>query len=163
MQGDPLTGLSKRKQEVGVGKVAIESFALMAHNWKLLKLTTLLETLENVDVFTIPGGNMVSKKKTKKTHESINNRLALVMKSGKFILGYKIVLESLRSSKETEREEEIARMEELERIRREEAKRNLGLFSSSEDEEEQERQDVVGSNAANDGEDALDDDVAGFF
>ncbi|KAL8233061.1 hypothetical protein R6Q57_002839 [Mikania cordata] len=35
----------------------------------------------------------------KKTHESINNRLALVMKSGKYTLGYKTVLESLRSSK----------------------------------------------------------------
>ena len=35
----------------------------------------------------------------KKTHESINNRLALVMKSGKFTLGYKTVLKSLRSSK----------------------------------------------------------------
>ncbi|KAG6434841.1 hypothetical protein SASPL_106485 [Salvia splendens] len=38
-------------------------------------------------------------KKTKKTHESINNRLALVMKSGKFTLGYKTVLKTLRSSK----------------------------------------------------------------
>ncbi|KAF3791407.1 60S ribosomal protein L30 [Nymphaea thermarum] len=35
----------------------------------------------------------------KKTHESINNRLALVMKSGKYTLGYKTVLRSLRSSK----------------------------------------------------------------
>ncbi|KAH7848153.1 hypothetical protein Vadar_034420 [Vaccinium darrowii] len=35
----------------------------------------------------------------KKTHESINNRLALVMKSGKFTLGYKTVLKTLRSSK----------------------------------------------------------------
>lgn len=35
----------------------------------------------------------------KKTHESINNRLALVMKSGKFTLGYKTVLRSLRTSK----------------------------------------------------------------
>lgn len=35
----------------------------------------------------------------KKTHESINNRLALVMKSGKYTLGYKTVLKSLRSSK----------------------------------------------------------------
>ncbi|KVI01712.1 Ribosomal protein L30e [Cynara cardunculus var. scolymus] len=51
------------------------------------------------DVFAVPGGNMVSGKKTKKTHESINNRLALVMKSGKFTLGYKTVLEFLRSSK----------------------------------------------------------------
>ncbi|KAB1998670.1 hypothetical protein ES319_D12G105700v1 [Gossypium barbadense] len=42
---------------------------------------------------------MVAAKKTKKTHESINNRLALVMKSGKYTLGYKIVLKSLRSSK----------------------------------------------------------------
>nr|GMC56423.1 60S ribosomal protein L30 [Ipomoea batatas] len=38
-------------------------------------------------------------KKTKKTHESINNRLALVMKSGKYTLGYKTVLKTLRSSK----------------------------------------------------------------
>lgn len=35
----------------------------------------------------------------KKTHESINNRLALVMKSGKFTLGYKTVLKTLRNSK----------------------------------------------------------------
>eukprot|EP00850_Spirogloea_muscicola_P000348 SM000001S04750 [mRNA] locus=s1:2070772:2072151:+ [translate_table: standard] len=42
---------------------------------------------------------MVAVKKTKKTQESINNRLALVMKSGKFTLGYKTVLKSLRSGK----------------------------------------------------------------
>ncbi|RDX66513.1 60S ribosomal protein L30, partial [Mucuna pruriens] len=41
---------------------------------------------------------MVAAKKTK-THESINNRLAPVMKSGKYTLGYKTVLKSLRSSK----------------------------------------------------------------
>lgn len=35
----------------------------------------------------------------KKTHESINNRLALVMKSGKYTLGYKTVLKTLRNSK----------------------------------------------------------------
>eukprot|EP00850_Spirogloea_muscicola_P008311 SM000044S15958 [mRNA] locus=s44:277536:278836:+ [translate_table: standard] len=35
----------------------------------------------------------------KKSQESINNRLALVMKSGKFTLGYKTVLKSLRSGK----------------------------------------------------------------
>jgi large subunit ribosomal protein L30e len=35
----------------------------------------------------------------KKTHESINNRLQLVMKSGKFTLGYKTVLRTLRNSK----------------------------------------------------------------
>ncbi|CAM8979215.1 hypothetical protein QQ045_000764 [Rhodiola kirilowii] len=42
---------------------------------------------------------MVTAKKTKKTHENINSRLALVMKSGKFTLGYKTVLRQLRSSK----------------------------------------------------------------
>ncbi|KAK3205306.1 hypothetical protein Dsin_019352 [Dipteronia sinensis] len=42
---------------------------------------------------------MVAAKKSKKTHESINNRLALVMISGKYILGYKTVLTSLRNSK----------------------------------------------------------------
>ncbi|CAI0428965.1 unnamed protein product [Linum tenue] len=42
---------------------------------------------------------MVTAKKTKKTHESINNRLALVMKSGKYTLGYKTVLRTLRNSK----------------------------------------------------------------
>nr|GMD14769.1 60S ribosomal protein L30 [Ipomoea batatas] len=45
------------------------------------------------------SATMVAAKKTKKTHESINNRLALVMKSGKYTLGYKTVLKSLRSSK----------------------------------------------------------------
>ena len=42
---------------------------------------------------------MVSGKKTKKTHESINNRLALVMKSGKYTFGYKTVLKSFKTSK----------------------------------------------------------------
>ncbi|XP_031282950.1 60S ribosomal protein L30-like [Pistacia vera] len=41
---------------------------------------------------------MVAAKKIKKSHES-NNRLALVMKNGKYILGYKTVLHTLRSSK----------------------------------------------------------------
>ncbi|KAI3517794.1 hypothetical protein L1887_17014 [Cichorium endivia] len=60
---------------------------------KLPKETTPL--LDSLRFFA----TMVSGKKTKKTHESINNRLALVMKSGKYTLGYKTVLESLRSSK----------------------------------------------------------------
>lgn len=38
-------------------------------------------------------------KKTKRTADSINSRLALVMKSGKVTLGYKSVLKSLRSGK----------------------------------------------------------------
>ncbi|CAN6925531.1 unnamed protein product, partial [Brassica oleracea] len=49
---------------------------------------------------TLPGvEKMVAAKKTKKSHEGINSRLALVMKSGKYTLGYKSVLKSLRSSK----------------------------------------------------------------
>ncbi|KAL8682563.1 MAG: hypothetical protein Q9186_001416 [Xanthomendoza sp. 1 TL-2023] len=38
-------------------------------------------------------------KKAKKTADSINSRLALVMKSGKVTLGYKSTLKSLRSGK----------------------------------------------------------------
>ena len=38
-------------------------------------------------------------KKQKKTVESINSRLALVMKSGKYQLGYKKTLETLRMGK----------------------------------------------------------------
>lgn len=42
---------------------------------------------------------MVAVKKTKKAQESINSRLALVMKSGKYTLGYKTTLKTLRSGK----------------------------------------------------------------
>lgn len=38
-------------------------------------------------------------KKAKKTVESINSRLQLVMKSGKAVLGYKTTLKALRQSK----------------------------------------------------------------
>ena len=38
-------------------------------------------------------------KKSKKALESINSRLALVMKSGKYKLGYQEVLKTLRSGK----------------------------------------------------------------
>merc|ERR1712188_152660 len=38
-------------------------------------------------------------KKSKKGTDNINSRLALVMKSGKYTLGYKTVLKSLRSGK----------------------------------------------------------------
>merc|ERR1711915_829847 len=40
-----------------------------------------------------------SKKKIKKSNESINARLALVMKSGKYALGYKQTLKTLRNGK----------------------------------------------------------------
>ncbi|RKF81525.1 60S ribosomal protein L30 [Golovinomyces cichoracearum] len=42
---------------------------------------------------------MAPTKKSKKTSDSINNRLALVMKSGKVTLGYKSTLKTLRSGK----------------------------------------------------------------
>jgi len=42
---------------------------------------------------------MVAAKKTKKSQENINSRLALVMKSGKYTLGYKTTLKTLRSGK----------------------------------------------------------------
>ncbi|PPD67847.1 hypothetical protein GOBAR_DD35271 [Gossypium barbadense] len=60
---------------------------------------------------------MVAAKKTKKTHESINNRLALVMKSGKYTLGYKIVFKSLRSSKGQELQKQLeAAVKELKQV-----------------------------------------------
>jgi hypothetical protein len=40
-----------------------------------------------------------SGKKSKKATESINSRLALVMKSGKYTLGYKTTLKTLRGGK----------------------------------------------------------------
>ncbi|KAJ8921808.1 hypothetical protein NQ315_008437 [Exocentrus adspersus] len=43
--------------------------------------------------------NMVAQKKQKKAIESINSRLALVMKSGKYCLGYKQTLKTLRQGK----------------------------------------------------------------
>jgi len=42
---------------------------------------------------------MVAAKKSKKAIESINSRLALVMKSGKYVLGYKQTLKTLRQGK----------------------------------------------------------------
>merc|ERR1712110_805344 len=42
---------------------------------------------------------MVSAKKTKKAQESINSRLQLVIKSGKYSLGYKSTLKTLRAGK----------------------------------------------------------------
>merc|ERR1712171_4504 len=42
---------------------------------------------------------MVSAKKTKKAQESINSRLQLVIKSGKYSLGYKSTLKTLRNAK----------------------------------------------------------------
>ncbi|XP_078039523.1 ribosomal protein L30 [Augochlora pura] len=45
------------------------------------------------------NAKMVAKKKQKKSQDGINARLALVMKSGKCVLGYKQTLKSLRQGK----------------------------------------------------------------
>ena len=42
---------------------------------------------------------MAPAKKSKKAIESINTRLALVMKSGKYVLGYRQTLKCLRAGK----------------------------------------------------------------
>merc|ERR1739844_59555 len=42
---------------------------------------------------------VAAKKANKKSNESINSRLALVMKSGKYCLGYKQTLKTLRNGK----------------------------------------------------------------
>uniref|UniRef100_A0A3B3U541 Large ribosomal subunit protein eL30 n=1 Tax=Poecilia latipinna TaxID=48699 RepID=A0A3B3U541_9TELE len=42
---------------------------------------------------------MVAAKKTKKSMESINSRLQLVMKSGKYVLGYKQSQKMIRQGK----------------------------------------------------------------
>ena len=49
--------------------------------------------------FFLPQKAEMVQKKTKKAVESINSRLALVMKSGKYVLGYKQTLKSLRQGK----------------------------------------------------------------
>merc|ERR1711934_25249 len=46
-----------------------------------------------------PIATMVSVKKKSKAQESINSRLQLVIKSGKYSLGYKSTLKTLRSAK----------------------------------------------------------------
>merc|ERR1712133_179479 len=52
------------------------------------------ELLQNQSLKMAP-----SKKSNKKSNESINARLALVMKSGKYVLGYKQTLKTLRNGK----------------------------------------------------------------
>jgi hypothetical protein len=54
---------------------------------------------------------MVAAKKTKKSQENINSRLALVMKSGKYTLGYKTTLKTLRSGKVGLKKFVISRLE----------------------------------------------------
>ncbi|XP_059278116.1 large ribosomal subunit protein eL30-like isoform X1 [Lycium ferocissimum] len=49
--------------------------------------------------FLTPESTMVAAQKTGSTHESINNRLTFVMKRGKYTLGCKTLLKTIRSSK----------------------------------------------------------------
>ncbi|KAG6602049.1 60S ribosomal protein L30, partial [Cucurbita argyrosperma subsp. sororia] len=67
-------------------------------NWVRLRATPCRGKASEQE-FCTREATMAPAKKTKKTHESINNRLALVMKSGKYTLGYKTVLRTIRSSK----------------------------------------------------------------
>merc|ERR1711963_589639 len=63
---------------------------LFSETWKWTD--ELLQVLLN-------SKKMAPQKKVKKSNESINSRLALVMKSGKYLLGYKQTLDSLRLGK----------------------------------------------------------------
>merc|ERR1719419_2029096 len=59
-----------------------------------------LELMDSLLFFTFLRETiMVAAKKLKKSNESINARLALVMKSGKYCLGYKQTLKTLRNGK----------------------------------------------------------------
>merc|ERR1712126_259836 len=59
---------------------------------------TCLKLLVKIS-YPVKTRTMVAAKKSKKTLESINSRLALVMKSGKYCLGMKQTLKSLRQGK----------------------------------------------------------------
>ena len=59
----------------------------------------MLDISKQTDVRNPNSLTMVAQKKQKKTAESINSRLALVMKSGKYVLGYKQTLKTLRQGK----------------------------------------------------------------
>ena len=59
--------------------------------------------IDNFSTFHLENSKLtlflLAPKKTKKSSDSINARLALVMKSGKYVLGYKSTLKALRSGK----------------------------------------------------------------
>merc|ERR1711872_991769 len=56
----------------------------------------IITKLIRVEVFAVMAPQ---KKQKKSSQESINTRLALVMKSGKYVLGYKQTLKTLRQGK----------------------------------------------------------------
>ncbi|KDO58164.1 hypothetical protein CISIN_1g047379mg, partial [Citrus sinensis] len=80
-------------------KETLDEFKSAGAASPLLGLVCYFAAAREVFFGATKQSKMVTSKKTKKTHESINNRLALVMKSGKYTLGYKTVLRSLRTSK----------------------------------------------------------------
>merc|ERR1712025_381085 len=60
---------------------------------------TIVDTSKVCKYLALPYLKMAPQKKSKKASESINTRLALVMKSGKYVLGYKQTLKTLRQGK----------------------------------------------------------------
>ncbi len=80
--------------EMIIWNLWIEEFPvlLLFHNFRSIELQLAVALLPQ-------NAKMVGQKKVKKTVESINSRLALVMKSGKYQLGYKKTLETLRQGK----------------------------------------------------------------
>jgi large subunit ribosomal protein L30e len=73
--------------------------------WYVMGKNHLTYWTNNVKILTYPNLNRyngileMTGKKSKKTVESINSRLQLVMKSGKAALGYKTTIKALRANK----------------------------------------------------------------
>jgi len=83
-----LRELEKKKRELIIRILLNTLVILMFPVWKMV-----------FSKFWFPETAMGAQKKVKKSNESINSRLALVMKSGKYVLGYKQTLKTLRNGK----------------------------------------------------------------
>ena len=59
-------------------------------------MTSWIPLIKREEKVLVTLCKMGAQKKVKKSNESINSRLALVMKSGKYMLGYKQTLKTLR-------------------------------------------------------------------
>ncbi|XP_037120153.1 60S ribosomal protein L30 [Syngnathus acus] len=67
--------------------------------WSFLSFRGHIEVNSPLAGFGLETAKMVAAKKTKKSMESINSRLQLVMKSGKYVLGYKQAQKMIRQGK----------------------------------------------------------------
>ncbi|XP_019723461.1 large ribosomal subunit protein eL30 [Hippocampus comes] len=67
--------------------------------WSFLSLRGHIGISSQSAGFGLETAKMVAAKKTKKSMESINSRLQLVMKSGKYVLGYKQSQKMIRQGK----------------------------------------------------------------